>query len=128
EDGDPVSHTFKIDEEDTLHDVAKKIGDASEKKVRAFYDENSNHIVLETTRTGVYNTNEEKGGAEITFDEDNDFFTDLFSIPASGMPNESGPSLKAATDAEFTYNEGLKLTSRSNSYTLNGVMFQFNNT
>src|SRR5690625_1679775 len=85
ENGDQVTHTLTINETDTIDDVLKKIGEASDKSVRAFYDENTNRVVLETTRTGVYNT-ENANGNEIEFDEAsaNSFFTDFLQLGKDG--------------------------------------------
>lgn len=103
-----------IDEGDTLEKVLAKVDKASGGTVRAFFDQNSNQVVFETKRTGVYN----EGGREISFSESSDFFTSL------GM-NSTDVQHTAASNAEFTYNNGLTLTSKDNSYSLNGMTFNF---
>lgn len=112
EDGEAIEHKVDIDEGDTIKDVLKKIN-ADDSPVRAFYDENSKQIVMETTRTGSYNEN----GSEITFEE-NSFFDDVLKLGEE----------KGGENAKFTYNNGLELESKDNSYSLNGVTFQFHNT
>jgi len=127
EEGNEVPHTLNIDSNDSIDDVLKKIGEASGKTVRAFYDENSHQVVLETTRTGVYHIDEngERAGNEIEFgssaNDDKNFFTDFLGFGSNHA------NITQASNAEFTYNNGLQLESRTNSYTLNGVTFQFNN-
>jgi len=125
ENGEPVDYILTIEEDDTLEQVLRKIGEASGNTVRAFYNENTEQVVLETTRTGIYNKNGENGGNEITFDtadSEKNFFTDFLDLS-----NNDGENVHAASNAEFTYNNGLKLESHSNSYTLNGITFEFNN-
>lgn len=122
EDGGQEQHTLTIEENDTIQTVMNKVRTASDGRVRAFYDENSGQVVLETTRTGVYNEN----GAEITFGEAKNgdetignFFTDFLQM------GQGEGNYKQATNAIFTYNNGLTLTSRENSYTINGITFEF---
>ncbi|HLQ72717.1 MAG TPA: flagellar filament capping protein FliD [Bacillota bacterium] len=102
EDGNDLVHTVEVKEGDTLDQVVRKLND-NDVNVRAFYNEQSGQIVMETTRTGIYN----EGGNEIT---------------VSGL---SMSRVKAATDAKFTYNDGLELTSRDNNYQLNGINLSF---
>lgn len=114
------AHEFTISDEDSLETVLRKISDASGGRVRAFFVASEGKVVLETTRTGVYNSNE--NGREIVFDsESENFFNDVLKL---GAPDSS---VKAATNAVFTYNEGLQISSRENSYTLNGITFAFHN-
>lgn len=113
-----LTHKITIDDGDTLEDVLRKITN-HDSPVRAFYDENSKKVVLETTRTGNYNTKTGQdyfNGAEIGFKE-NSFFTNVLNMD---LANEKG-----GTDAEFVYNEHLTLTSKDNQYTLNGITYQF---
>lgn len=112
EDGNVQHHELVVDEGDTLNDVLKKITN-DDNNVRAFFDESANRVVLETTRTGVYN----KEGAEIEF-ESGSFFTDVLNLSEEGR--------SAAQNAVFTYNNNLEITSRDNSYTLNNVTMNFN--
>lgn len=118
EHGAAQDHEFEVKQGDSLNDVLKRITDA-DNNVRAFYDEQANQVILETTRTGDYNqVNEDgTGGEEITF-TDNTFFTEVL------MLNPETEEL-GGTNATFTYNNNLELTSKSNSYELNGITFQF---
>lgn len=112
DDGESDDHEFSVDEGDSLNDVLKKINDDDDNNVRAFYDENQDRVIMETTRDGEYNPD----GAEIEFDESNTFFTDVLKLYPS---NEEG-----GTDAEFEYN-GETMTSKSNSYEINGMEVEF---
>src|SRR5699024_3615564 len=77
-----------VDDGDTLNDILKKINDC-DSPVRAFYDSQSDKVVMETTRTGKYNNgidnlgiqygNEDKDGPEIRFDNDS-FFTNILKM------------------------------------------------
>lgn len=107
--------TFTIESGDTIDSVIKKINDA-DKNIRAFYDEESGQFVMETKRSGDYNTTTAYGGAEIGFEEDSAFFATLLQ-----MGEEKG-----GTDAKFKYNDTVELTSKDNRYTLNGMTFTFN--
>lgn len=111
EKGKKQEHRLKVQEGDTLKQVLSKIDKASGGTVRAFFDEDSSQVVFETKRTGVYN----EGGKEIEFA--GQFFTDLFD---KGSVTHVG-----AENATFTYNNGLSLTSRNNTYQLNGMTFNF---
>lgn len=102
----------EIEAGDTLKDVLKKISDDKTNHVRAFYDEQSQKVIFETTRTGDYN----QGGEEITFDSD--FFNSTLKLQDAV---EVG-----GTDATFNYN-GVEFTSKTNEYTMGGVTFKFNN-
>lgn len=104
---------IQLTAEDNLKSVLKKINDSSEGTVRAFYDEGSKQIIMETTRTGKYNDE----GTEIVFDSRLQELLGFDGTPAKG-----------ATDAVFKYNDGVELTSKNNSYTLNGISFNFNST
>src|SRR5699024_1581619 len=112
-----TEHEITIDENDTIKDVLDKITE-QDNNVRAFYDKPSGQVVLETTRTGKYNPAE--NGPEIDFSVDQSgFFTNVLKMTGK----ETG-----GTDASFTYNDGLTLTSKDNSYTLNGITFSFHDT
>lgn len=118
--GEQETHEIKVDDGDTIKDVLKKITDG-DNNVRAFYDSQSKQVIMETTRTGKYNP--EVDGKEIIFNTmengmEQEFFTNLGLSSA----NETG-----GTDAKFTYNNGLTLESKNNSYELNGITFQFHN-
>lgn len=111
EDGEKQTYNFEVEEGDSLNDVLKKINTAGEGNVRASYDASSGRVLMETTRTGVYNDAED--GNEISF-EDN-FFTETLGLSKRN----------AAQNAEFEYN-GLELDSRDNNYTINDINFKFN--
>src|SRR5699024_9565899 len=53
EDGEKQTHTFAISEDDTLNDVLKRIT-KDDNNVRAFYDPQTNKVIMEATRTGHY--------------------------------------------------------------------------
>lgn len=113
--GDFKTYSIKVDAGDTLNDVLKKITDG-DNNVRAFYDAQSDRVIMEATRTGQYNTSE-NGRPEIKFD-DEPFFIETLNMKEE---NEKG-----GTDAKFEYN-GIELSSKTNSYQLNGVNFEFKN-
>src|SRR5699024_5614112 len=70
----------------------------------------------EATRSGSYNPND---GNEIEFDTSPDsFFTKVLGLTGTETGGEN---------AKFTYNNGLEIESRDNSYTLNGITFEFHN-
>lgn len=119
EDGNEIPHEVKVEAGDSLQTVLKKIGEASDGTVRGFYDTDSKRVVLETTRTGVYNTEGIDGGHEIVFGEDNTLFTETFGLD----PGKE----TAAKNAEFTYNNGLEISSRNNHYEINGLNLEFHN-
>lgn len=117
EDGKEKVHTFEVTAEDTLTDVLNRITSA-DNDVRAFYDTQSKRVILETTRTGKYNPDE--NGKEIVFDaQDNAFFSNVLQLDAA---NEKG-----GQNAKFIYNGELELESKDNEYQLNGITFQFKN-
>ncbi|WP_036689398.1 flagellar hook-associated protein 2 [Paucisalibacillus globulus] len=109
--GEMVQHEVSIDAGDTLNDVLKEINGDKSNNVRAFYDEQSKKVIFETTRTGNFNE-----GEEIIFDSD--FFNNTL--------NFNGVTENGGTDAVFKYN-GVDFTSKSNTYTLGGVSFDFKN-
>src|SRR5690625_2001369 len=116
ESGKAIEHEFTINEGDTLSTVLKNIERASNGNVRAFYDDSGNRVVLEATRTGKYNT--DVNGDEISF-ANNNLFTNVLRLDVNA---EIG-----GENAKFIYNNGLEIESRDNSYTLNGVTFEFHN-
>jgi len=106
-------HTFSTS--DTLDDVMQTVNE-DDNNVRLFYVAQNDQMVMETTRTGNYN----EDGDEIEFSGNNGGIADTFGLTNA---KEIG-----GTNAEFTYNGGLKnLEARENNYTLNGITFQFNN-
>lgn len=118
ENGDRQDHKIKIEEDDTIGDILKKINDDKSIPVRAFAQEidGETKVILEATRTGIYN--HDKDGYEIVFGNSNEFFSDILKLDQS---KESG-----AQNAKFTYNHHLDIESRNNSYTINGLNLQFN--
>ncbi|MFD1416976.1 flagellar filament capping protein FliD [Oceanobacillus jeddahense] len=108
-------HVYEIREDDKLSDVIRRINDDANSPVRMTYDENSNKVILEATRTGVYN----EGGAEIDFGSDESGF---FNSLGLDMEAEQG-----AQNAIFTYNGAYTVNTQDNHYQLNGVTFQFLN-
>jgi flagellar hook-associated protein 2 len=115
--GKMTKRSVDVKETDNLKQVLTKITNSGN-NVRAFYDESSNKVIMETTRTGDYNKSE-YGGSEIYFDSS--FFTTTLNMNPA---NEKG-----GEDAEFEYNNsGLVMTSKSNSYTMGGVTFNFKTT
>ncbi|MFC4557520.1 flagellar hook-associated protein 2 [Virgibacillus kekensis] len=129
--GNKQRHAITVSETDTLNDVMKRITE-KDNNVRAFYDSNTQKVIMETTRTGNYNTSSEFLGAEIGFDSTTDsaFLRDVLNLK-NGVQQTDGtwdPAEKGGKDAEFYYN-GLteKMTSHNNSYKLGEVTFQFKN-
>lgn len=128
--GTENDHSYTIKDDETLKDLLKRVSD-DDNNVRAFYDENTNKVIMETTRTGNYNTDETRYlGAEIGFDgqSGSHFITDVLNVK-NGVKNNSGgwdSAEKGGTDAEFKYNGLDMMTSHDNSYKLGGVTFQFN--
>ncbi|UJL45340.1 flagellar hook-associated protein 2 [Virgibacillus sp. NKC19-16] len=124
-------HEYEIKEGDTLEDVLSTITN-DDNHVRAFFDEQSQKVVMETTRPGNYNQSDEFLGAEIGFDRqtNSSFITDVLQIK-NGRQDEFGNWHKVETggeNAKFTYNGALEIESEENNYTLNGVNFEFKNT
>ncbi|WP_068673072.1 flagellar hook-associated protein 2 [Oceanobacillus sp. Castelsardo] len=119
-DNDPTNEfEYTIEQGDTLDDLIKKINEA-DINVRMFYDENTNQVIMETTRTGKYNNDTNEGnGKEIVFDEK---FAEIFK-----MGHDSSKE-RDATNATFKYNDAYTVTSKENNYTLNGINFEFKNT
>ncbi|WP_324609845.1 flagellar hook-associated protein 2 [Oceanobacillus damuensis] len=106
-------HVYEIGENDTLNDIIKRINDDPENNVRMTFDNNTKKVIMETTRTGKYNTD---GVQEIEFE--GEFFT--------ALKLEQGKE-DGGKNALFTYNDNYTVESKENSYTLNGITFQFNN-
>ncbi|MGM8212557.1 flagellar hook-associated protein 2 [Virgibacillus sp. W0430] len=112
ENGDATTHQVAVADGDTVKDVLEKIT-KQDNNIRAFFDEQSQKVIMETTRTGNYNS----AGAEITFSDS--FFTDTLKMNTA---NEKG-----GTDAIIEYNNsGIDMNSKDNTYNLNGIRFEFN--
>ena len=110
------THTIEVTEEDSLNSILTKITNHKEAGVRAFYDVQSDRVIMERTSAGEFNP----GGPEIEFvadENDFNFFADIFGLDSE---KEQG-----GTDAVFEYN-GIELTSKTNTTTLNGITFTFN--
>src|SRR5699024_8041794 len=121
--GNKVEHTLEIKEGDSLEKILAKVDKASDGNARAFYDKNSKQVVFETKRTGKYNTKDNEDKREIQFDTaENNLFNSVLGMNDTDAENYT---FKEATNAEFTYNNGLKLESKDNSYSLNGMTFNF---
>ncbi|MDL4839228.1 flagellar hook-associated protein 2 [Aquibacillus rhizosphaerae] len=112
--GEEVKKEITYGPDDSLSNILKKISTETNNEVRASYDPQSDKVFLERTKTGNFNAT----GPEIGFEDvgTSTFFTGLLQFDTAG---ESG-----GTNAEFKYN-GIALTSKNNSYTLNDVTFNF---
>src|SRR5690625_2657339 len=113
-DGSEAKHEIEVNDGDTIGAVIMKINN-SDSPVRAFYDTETKNVIMETTRTGKYNKSEDR--PEIVFNSD--FFSSELGLKED--------SEKGGTNAVFTYNNGLTLESKNNSYDLNGINFQCHN-
>lgn len=115
ESGEAVDQEVEVKTDDTLNSLLKRITD-EDNNVRAFYDEGTDKVIMETTRTGDYNPN----GNEITFAAGS-FFDSVLKMK---QENETG-----GQNAQFEYNNsGLTMESKENSYKMNGMTFNFKNT
>ena len=108
--GKAIEETFTVDAEDSLNAVLRRISN-SDLGVRAFYDQTSDRVFIERTETGNHN----EAGFEIEF-SGNSFLANTLQLDQS---QEQG-----GQNALFTYN-GIELTSKTNSYTLNGLTLNF---
>lgn len=143
ENGTAQEHKVELKVGDTLETVLRKISDASDNRVHAYYVEETKQVVFETTRTGDYNPNDGSGSDfEIIFGHsslseiqqkdivpklrEGEVRDDFKEITALFDGDIQTSRIEPAKNAEFTYNGFLELTSKSNSYTLNGINFQFN--
>lgn len=106
------THKIEILEGDSLNDILRRITNQNN-GVRAFYDANSDKVIMERTGTGNYNPD----GPEIDFSVDDSGFFDLLHLD---IGKEIG-----GEDAKYTYNGAIELTSKTNSATLNGITFNF---
>ncbi|MFD2629163.1 flagellar hook-associated protein 2 [Oceanobacillus kapialis] len=120
-------YKLEIKDDDTLNTLLKRISD-DDNNVRAFFDEGTGKVIMETTRTGNYNKPEIgeediidgiNGNPEINFE--NDFFSTLLNM---NQEKETG-----GQNAKFEYNNsGLEMESTTNDYKLNGITFNFTDT
>jgi len=95
----------------SLNNVIAKINTGKEAGVTMFYDPGTRMVSIATTRTGDNNPD----GKEIQLN--GEFLTDVLKLD---MANEQG-----GTDAEFSINGLDGMTSHDNTYTVNGVSFNF---
>lgn len=93
---------------DSLNTVIAKVNGTKEAGVVMFYDSAADYVVLATTATGSTAT------IQIS-DIRGDFLTNKLHLDSS---------VKIGQDASFEIN-GLRLTSHTNSYTVNGVTLNF---
>lgn len=115
ENGEAVNHEVEVKADDTLNSLLKRVTD-QDNNVRAFYDSGTDKVIMETTRTGDYNPN----GNEITFAAGS-FFDSVLQMDQA---NETG-----GQNAKFEYNNsGLEMESKTNSYKMNGITFNFTDT
>ena len=112
-DGAAETHEYTISGDDTLKNIIDRVN-ADDNNVRITLDNNTNQIIMETTRTGKYNPTPD--GKEIVFNDP--FLKEALNIHQG---NETG-----GENAKFTYNNAYTVESKDNNYTLNGVTFQFN--
>ncbi|MFD2044996.1 flagellar hook-associated protein 2 [Ornithinibacillus salinisoli] len=127
ENGKEVTHSFDVKAEDSLNDVLKRITN-DDNNVRAFFDNTSQKVIMETTRTGNYNNTDKYLGAEIGFNGQTNsaFLTNTLQIKNGEQVDGAWKRLeKGGQDAKFTYNGAMELESKNNSYKLNGVTFNF---
>ncbi|GFN24160.1 flagellar filament capping protein FliD [Thermanaeromonas sp. C210] len=100
---------------DSLNTIIAKVNATKEAGVTMFYDPVADKVAIATTYTGDRNpAGDPDGDAEIQLD--GAFLTEVLFLNEA---NEQG-----GTDAKFSIN-GLELTSHTNSYTVNGVTFNF---
>lgn len=127
--GELEEHKIVVDADYTVKDVLDKIN-ADDSPVRAFYDHTSEKVIMETTRTGQYNIGkDENPDVENTGEEDNDFRNEIEFEDNSFFTNVlklDKKNEKGGEDASFTYN-GQDLTSKNNSYDIDGTLLQFHN-
>lgn len=126
-DGSKKEYEVKIGDGDTLNQVLQRIS-REDNNVRAFYDESSQKVVFETTRTGIYNPDKSKPEIVFSFEDDGNNHTGKNFFRFLGFSeNPEDPNIKKAQDAEFKYNNGLDVTSKDNNYTINGITLEFHN-
>ncbi|WP_077624781.1 flagellar hook-associated protein 2 [Sediminibacillus massiliensis] len=134
--GNRQDHQVKFTGDDSMNDIFKKISTASDGAVRAFYDNEADKVILERTETGNFNQSDEFLGAEIGFNgqTNSSFLTDILQIKnGKQVTLEDGTTewQRAETggsNARFIYNNGYEVETTKNSYTLDGVTFNFTDT
>lgn len=99
---------FEINENMTLNQVISKVNSSQTAGVTMFFDSSTGRMSVMAKKTGDYN----QGAAEI--DVEGQFLTGVLKL-----------SDAEGTDATFNLNGITGITSNTNSYTANGVTFQF---
>ncbi|GAA0498893.1 flagellar hook-associated protein 2 [Salinibacillus aidingensis] len=133
EDGNPNDPlTVNVTEDMSLNDVLGEISD-SDIGVRAFYNTESDKVVLERTETGNFNQDSSRFlGAEIGFNgQTASFLSDTLQVKNGNYNDAEGKwelNEDGGQDAKFTYNNALTIETHNNQYNLNGVTFNFHNT
>lgn len=109
-DGTPITETFTVDTTtDSLNDVIARINaKSSTLGVTAFYESSTDKVVISTTRTGDYATNE----IEIS-DVTGNFALGTLQLAATAQ----------GTDAVVDINGLTGIKQHENTFTLNGVTF-----
>ncbi|MDC3416133.1 flagellar hook-associated protein 2 [Aquibacillus salsiterrae] len=132
--GSETVHTVEFTDQNTMNEVFQKIKDASGGKVRAFYDGEQDKVILERTESGDFNQSGLYYGAEIGFTSTSaSFLTDTLQIAAEKQveqPDGTFVTTRAetgGTNAKFTYNNGYQVETTNNSYTLDGITYNFTN-
>ncbi|MDN5366041.1 MAG: flagellar hook-associated protein 2 [Thermacetogenium sp.] len=91
----------------SLNSIIEAVNADQDAGVTMFYDANTKRIVVTADRTGDYN------GLDKEIKVEGDFLTTILKLESAD-----------GTDASFEIN-GLAITSHTNSYTVNGVTFNF---
>ncbi|MCT2537264.1 flagellar hook-associated protein 2 [Aquibacillus koreensis] len=130
EEGEEVPVSISYGPDDSLNSILKKIGTETGNEIRASYDIQSDRVFLERTKSGDFNTSEAADkyyGAEIVFGEPDgsSSFLETLGLQMTDDNDSTVLAESGGTDAAFKYN-GIELTSKTNSYTLNDISFQFN--
>ncbi|MUV39062.1 Flagellar hook-associated protein [Lentibacillus sp. JNUCC-1] len=114
EKADEEPFSFEIKSGDSLRDVLKKITNG-DNDVRAFYDDQQKKIIMESTLTG---TLEKEISIKGQGKNGQSFFEQRMGMSGTEFTTKNGK------EATFYYN-GVELTSKNNSYELNGINFEF---
>ncbi|ENH98401.1 flagellar capping protein [Gracilibacillus halophilus YIM-C55.5] len=131
ENGEGQTKNISYSADESLNTVLDRIGSETNNEIRASYDENSDKVILERTKTGNFNKSDEFLGAEIGFDgqSGSDFLVDTLQVK-NGEQQDDGSWDKVetgGTDASFLYN-GKEFTPHENSYEINNITFNFHGT
>ncbi|UOQ85176.1 flagellar hook-associated protein 2 [Gracilibacillus salinarum] len=129
EKGEEVQTNITYSADDSLNDVLKKISTETDGEIRASYDQQSDKVIIERTKTGNFNTSDKYLGAEIGFNgsSGSSFLTDTLQLKNGEQVDGEWQKVETGgQDAQFTYN-GLSFTSKNNSYTINDITFNFQN-